>query len=421
MADVNNPPSGGFKEGGWYWNPKLGEAQHFSGGSFGAGSTLNVPGETGFGQRVSKEVQAQSGFVAQPKPRPQTKEEVTPFLQNFQTQAFDVANAPATKISTPAEIRAQLEPETGLPDLIKRGELRQGFRADLGVAGLEDESNILKAERREEEASLRERSTAQRGKGRPLNVVQGRIGEIERQSREKIDFIGRQQSRITDQLNTKYTLIGQMMSDAGLDYVDATERYETEYNQNLKVYELISGEKKEARSAFESDRIAAKANLQTYINVITEGNLDPSSLSGDQKLMISKLEAQSGLPIGFISNLKMSAQDKLISVNEKTGEALMMGSDGLFDVVQTGLRPTPTKETEGESKSFFTNSAKTDIENGVGLIKVLQIYSGEMDVNSLYKLYNINSPHGRANETVDELRPFGIDPKLVESDKSLGL
>lgn len=64
MEDVNNPPAGGFEEGGWYWDPSIGEARQYSNGGFGAGSTINNKEQVGYGERVSDEVQAQSGYVA---------------------------------------------------------------------------------------------------------------------------------------------------------------------------------------------------------------------------------------------------------------------------------------------------------------------------------------------------------------------
>ena len=66
MADVNNPPPGGFQNGGWYWNPKLGQAQQFWNGGFGAGSTINNPNQQGYGTTVSSEVQKQTPGVTEP-------------------------------------------------------------------------------------------------------------------------------------------------------------------------------------------------------------------------------------------------------------------------------------------------------------------------------------------------------------------
>lgn len=64
--DINNPPAGGFKHGGWYWDPSINEARQYNKDTgFGGGTTINNPEQVGYGERVSKEVQAQSGYVAE--------------------------------------------------------------------------------------------------------------------------------------------------------------------------------------------------------------------------------------------------------------------------------------------------------------------------------------------------------------------
>ena len=189
------------------------------------------------------------------------------------------------------------------------------------------------------------------------------------------------------------------------------------------MYEVVTGQEIRKLDQWNKDRAVAQANLQIYTNAITAGNLSYAGMSGDQKLMISKLEAQSGLPVGFIGNLQMSPQDRLLSINDKTGEALMMGADGNFEVVQTGMRIAEgegKKPSEAETHRYYLNLAKKDIEEGVGLKQVLDIYSeyGGLKADDLYKLYNVGSPHGTAYETADELGPWGVNPDLVTSSRS---
>lgn len=53
-------PAGGFKDGGWYWNPKTQQSQQYFNGTFGAAGVINNPNQQGYGQVVSEEVQRQS-------------------------------------------------------------------------------------------------------------------------------------------------------------------------------------------------------------------------------------------------------------------------------------------------------------------------------------------------------------------------
>lgn len=54
-VDVNNPPSGGFKDGAWYWDPAAGQARQYWKGSFGPPNTINNPNQQGYGQAVGQE------------------------------------------------------------------------------------------------------------------------------------------------------------------------------------------------------------------------------------------------------------------------------------------------------------------------------------------------------------------------------
>ena len=269
MADVKNPPAGGFEEGGWYWDPSISEARQYSGGSFGGGTTINNPNQQGYGERVSEEVQAQSN----PLVAPTSKEEVTPFLQDFQSGLYGASTSPDVKIPTMDELKDDLAPDQPAPTLLNRTEEFAKFRDEYGVQQLEDNLNDLKAQEEEAYAQLKINEDSERGKPVAMNVIEGRMSEQERIARDNIEFIQRQKSRVVDELNTKYNVIGQMMEFMSLDYQDATKAYDTEFKNNLSLYSIISGKEELALSQAEKDRTAARANLQIYSNAITNGNI----------------------------------------------------------------------------------------------------------------------------------------------------
>jgi len=373
MANPKAPP-GGFKEGGWY------EGRQYIGGTFGAPGVIHPQSpQVGAGQPVSKEVIAQTDpanvayieeekkiYQQQPSQAPTSADQVTPFLNQFQGEMYDAGQEPAVRIPTMEELKETLKPDVGLPPLLKRAEEREALRLEYGVAELETSLTDIKDQIENEMNILREQRGIEEGKPVPLGVIAGRITEEERVAQQRIDFLGRQQNRIVDELNTKYTIIGQYMQDIGLDYGDAIDRYDNEFQQNITMYNIISQKEEAALTQLERNRTAARANLQIYTNAITAGNLDYASMSEDQKLMIGKLEAQSGFPIGFIGSLNMSAQDRLLSVNDKTGEALMMNADGTFNVVQTGMRiapeevPAPERRTIEKTETFNELQSELD-------------------------------------------------------------
>jgi LysM repeat protein len=342
---------------------------------------------------------------------PQSQDQVTPYLNNFQTQEFNNYNAPETKIPTAEELKTQLLPEGGYPSPLNRVEEFEKMRSTYGVADLEKSLTTLKDQILAEQNAVRAQRGIEEGKTVPMGVISGRISEEERVANIRLDELGRQQSRITDELNTKYNVISTYMNFMGLDYQDAVNRYQTEFETNLKIYDLIAGARKEARSIYEYEQTAARANLQTYANAITTGNMSYDNLDASQKLMIQKLEVQSGLPVGFISNLQMSAKDKLLGISDDKTQAWMIGEDGNLKIVQTGMRASTTGGgTESDKQRYYINAAQEDAGNGATLKQMLQIYSGILDPNVIYNLYNSNSIYGPAKETPEELAQFGIKP-----------
>lgn len=274
-------------------------------------------------------------------------------LDNYQQGVYNAAGSPELRES----ISAQLEPtEAELPETLNRVETAENMRAEMGVDDLETSLNDLKAQLEEQYASKRART--QNVESKPfgnMGVIAGRISEIERQETDRIDAIGRQLNVVNDQLTTAYNGISTMINYMGLDYQDAKSAWESEYNRNLQIYKLVDEE-------LDEQKAAARANLQTYMNAVLSGNISYDNLSGSEKTMINKLELQSGLPIGFIGNLNMSPQDKLISVNDKTGEALFMDANGNFQVVPTGATPTPSGNG-GNSTGAFSKQTMDQAES----------------------------------------------------------
>ena len=239
------------------------------------------------------------------------------------------------------ELKGQLTPGAR-PEVPKLEETFQALREERGLEGLETKLNALKAQEDEVFATLRQRVQAARGKPVPLGVIAGRIGELEQQERENLDFIQRQKSRVIDELNTANATIAQIMQLKQLDYGNAKADYDTQFNQNLQVFDLMRGLRRDQIDEQQRQIDNARANLQIYANAAMGGNLNYGQMSAEQKLTINRLEVQSGLPIGFIGSLGMSITERIITVNEKTGEALIVGENGQLEVISTGLTPTPT-------------------------------------------------------------------------------
>lgn len=322
--------------GGWYYNPASGSVDRWWNDGSGAQST------------------------------PTSKEQVTPYLNDFQQNLYSTSSSPEVKVPTMDELRTQLTPATNAPDPLNRVAEFEKLRDTYKVADAEQSLNDLKAQEDQLYAEFRQQRTSEQDKTVPLNVIQGRIGEEERQYRERLDYVTREKSKVIDELNTKYNLIKTYIDLEGLDYKDAVDRYDKEFEKNVKMYDIISGKEKEARSAFEADRDAARANLQIYTNAITKGNLDFGSLSGDQQILINKLEVQAGLPIGFMSSIKKDKDADILftTSNEGVTQVGLRNPNGTISVQSYGTRIKAA--TEGDKKQDYLTKIETNLRSVSG-------------------------------------------------------
>lgn len=283
-------------------------------------------------------------------------EDIGGMLNDFQQTVYDQAGSVELRES----ISAQLEPDMEQPDPFSRVDAYGNLREEYGVAELETLLTDLTAEREEIYAHDRARRFDAEGKPVELGVIAGRVGEIERQTAERIDAINREINTVTDQLNTSMNIISTMINYMGLDYQDAVQAYNTEFDRNLQIYKLVDEEMDEQVAN-------ARANLQVYSDAITSGNMTYSDLSNQEKLMINKLEIQSGLPVGFISSLNMSFKDRLLGTSKDGTQAWIIGDDGNLTTVSTGLPSSGGGGGAGGYSATVINAfknARADLDAG---------------------------------------------------------
>ena len=373
-------------EGAWY------SGRRYLGGQ------LLAPGEYEPGKVTSAEVIAQTNpanvqYVTEQRaqarlpPPPSSADQVNPYLYAFQQDLLKSSQAPEVRVPTMEELKTKLAPTTPYPEPLKRVEELGKLRTEYGVADLEQSLTTIKDQIKGEQDLLREQRGIEEGKPVPMGVIAGRITEEERVANIRLDALGRQQSRIVDELNTKYNVINQIMTLQGLDYGDAVKRYETEFDINLKMYDLIAGVRREARSAFEYDQTAAKANLQIYANAAISGNIDYNSLGTDQKLMIAKLEVQSGLPVGFISSIRKDPKADIIFTNTNEGvtQVGFRNADGSISVKSYGTRVSSTVSDAKNIRSQFSSAATPGVGNNFP--DLVELFANTMSLEDIYQAY----------------------------------
>lgn len=341
------------KQGEWY------DGQHFIDGSLGGKGIVNDPNAVGYGKKVSDEVNLQSDAAAGYSPGT-IKEYLNLGTVPEFTSARDAAkfaNATGSQLSgvqSRDEIRASLESELNLPDRPEVPSLLETFKTQKTEAGLDtlqEEINTLTAQERELIAEDRQRKANEKSKPEALGVIAGRVTEIERQSAERLDVIQRQKAYKIDQYNSALTSIQMIMQFTQQDYENASADFNSQFTQGLQMIDAISGIQRDQKTDQQRRIDNANATLSVMMNAITSGNLSYSSLSADQKLNISKMEAQAGLPVGFVANLKLSPSDKILNINNETGEVLMVDESGNFQVKKTGMTISSGKMTESEKNT----------------------------------------------------------------------
>ena len=284
------------------------------------GEKLNLPS---FGAAEPASTPAPTTTTIKP---PAAKEQVDPYLAEWQAKtAESMSNTEFDPFSTGEfdTMKGQLLAGVETPEVFSAEQLAASKSELMGVPGMEEELNSLKDELRTQEATRRARVGETRGEVSRMGAIEGRVGEVERQEAERMDTINRMIAYKQDQLNTAYGAIEFMINLKQIDYDNGMRMSSTQLDANISMY-------KQLRSDFESDRTFeqaliqdqrdhATATLQIYTNLITSGNLTYNSLDRGTKTELKKLEVESGLGIGFTSNLRMTPGENIKSITQRDG------------------------------------------------------------------------------------------------------
>ena len=264
----------------------------------------------------------------------ESSKELNKYLKNYQ----DVIKEQRKKLEQPTkstgdmfnEVQNFVVPDKQRPEIPNLVNLFNNLRSESNIGDLEGRLAELDNVQQDIESRVRERTGIEEGKPVPINVISGRVGEVERQELFRLDFIGRQKDRLSSQLNSQYKLIDTIINLTGKDYDNAVTDYQAEFNQNMSIYKIVNADQQAQRNeqirsleraqdkvfdlnktlaTWEREDIkiaedSAKSNLQIYSNLIASGNLDMKNLPSKTKAEITKLEVKSGLGVGFLNMVK---------------------------------------------------------------------------------------------------------------------
>ncbi len=242
-------------------------------------------------------------------------DEAKSFINSNQT-----VDANSKKLTNEPEIRASIKGYNDIVDSItgtKMADIKSpdapnyeqsysNLRNDYGVTALESSMNDLKAEADAVKTQLYMNKNAEASKGGMVsqNVVEGRVGEHEKAANERLMVLDDQLQAKNSQLQTSYGVIGDIMKYKGMDYEAAKSDYDSKFNQHIQMFNLVKGVDDTIKSEKEKAVDVARANLQIMYGTIKQNSNGSQGLTSSQKTMITKLEVQAGLPIGFYKNIE---------------------------------------------------------------------------------------------------------------------
>ncbi len=274
-----------------------------------------------------------------------------------------------------AEAQKSFAPSTKAPEAPDFTKQYKALLDTTGVTGLETTLNELKSQQKLITDQEKARIAAEGEKPVAMNVIAGRQSEEARQAQLRLDPIVRQIEEISNQLTTKYNVVNNLMEYSKLDYASAVDRYDTQFTQNLNLFNTVKGIMDDEKDEVERAEDNARANLQIIYNNISAGGSDPSSFTADQKANVTKLELQAGLPVGFYSSLqsKNPKSDILSTTTRDSGgqkyaDVIMKNADGSLSVKTVSLGKTNSGSssnnmTEGETKNSGFSSLNAILDN----------------------------------------------------------
>ena len=101
-------------------------------------------------------------------------------------------------------------------------------------------------------------------------------------------------------------------------------------------------------------------------------------------------------------------------INTETGDVIKQSSLGSIGNVQQGAKAK--EPTQAEKESYYKNALREDAARGVELKDIFKLYSGILDPNLIYQLYNTNSLYGAALEKPEDLAKYGVKPINIQSN-----
>lgn len=376
-----NTTGGQFQQGGWYngrqyWDGKLGEVNEI----------IN-PNQQGYKQQVSAEVRSQSaaaqGVSAQQfdayldserKKQQQSGVQGTPSgggsgAQNF--TPFDPSSLPGV-----AGLGATQQPAIDLPKLYENLYNNSNIKnSQAEYDSIANEINTRLAAVNEAKAKINDNpfySEATRT---------GRLRKLDEQYNDDIQALTSKQTALQNKI--------------AMDKADI----ETKLNLEMKQFDINSQQ--------------AQLALSQFNTLLQAGAFD--NASGEDIAAVTR-------STGLSSNMIMSAvnaqkarnvQTSTMSFDDGTSQGFVVINSQTGEIISKQVigasKPGAAKEaSESEQRQYYVGLAKSSAQKGLTVSQMLSAFSGYLEPNEIYQLYQSNSKYGPDKASKRELERYGI-------------
>lgn len=271
-------------------------------------------------------------------------------------------------------LRDQLQPnDVEKPEAPNFEKSLTDLRTEYAVSPLETSLNDLQKEQADLLARRQARINAERGKTVAMNVIEGRVSEVERQENERLTQIANDIQNVTNQLNTKYSIISAIMETKELDYNTAVQSYDAQMQENITLFNAAQNIQENLKTEAQRAIDNARASAQIMVNGYASSGLSFSELSPAQQTTLRQLAVQAGFDASFYENIlsvSQEVQKDILThvISDDKAYATIIYKDGTTATIPTGQPRTSntpvsgdkstTSAEEKEYQSFLSDAAK---------------------------------------------------------------
>ena len=350
------------QQGGWY------DARQYWGGTLSEAGVINSQSnQQGAGQAVSPEVNRQTSVAAGLAPDAnqqyieQQKQVAAAAGQPAVSTAIPGAGAGTPGAGAGAGIGMTAAPTINLPDLYKT------LYASAGISDLETKLSDQDKAFADAQSKINDN---------PFLSEATRVGRVAKLQ--------------TDYNNNTANLRNQI----------ATKKADVETQLNLETKQ------------FDINSQAARDALSQFNTLLGMGALDGAS--GDDIAMITRTTGLSSAAIqsAINANRAKNVQTQVITstaddgtvtatvINSDTGAIIKSTSLGKVGNAQNGsVTQIKAQEEEQNRQNLITS-----VKNYNNLRDIVSSFQGVMSIDEIYRLYNLNSPFGKAKETLEQVQ-----------------